>query len=176
VSDRLEQLGTFCALTPVADEGALRDELASWESGESSPLAQVAGTHFSRFVVLPGVPREEARQPDDGLDQPYLMFSAFFDGEPTVWLDAFCERLADECERVWRHCRGYPGRATFRPWLVEHRVTATAVFGAYPEATVDDVRAALAFRRRFREFVVAFEARRDGREAFAAFARAEAER
>jgi hypothetical protein len=174
VKDRLgEKLGTFCALTPVTDERALRDEIEGWER---SPFAGLDATHFARFVILPGVPREVARQPDDALDAPYLMFSAFFDGEPSAWLDGFCDELGDVAERVWCHCRGYPGRSTFRSWLVEHRVTATAVFGAYPDATVRDVRAALAFRRRFREFAIGVEARRDGHAAFAAFAREEAGR
>ena len=146
MSDRLGQLGTFCALVPVADEAALRDELATWEE---SPFAALANVHFARFVVIERVAREDASQPDDHLDRPYLMASAFFDGDPEAWPDA----LPDEVVAVFRHCAGWPGagRRPFRRWLLAHRVEATAVFGAYPDATVAQVRDALAFRRRFRE-------------------------
>ena len=46
---------------------------------------------------------------------------------------------------------------------------ATAIFGAYPDASVADVRRALAFRERFREFAFGVEAARTGKRAFAAF-------
>jgi hypothetical protein len=146
VSDRLGQLGTFCTLTPVVDEAALRAELAGWEE---SPYARLEHVHFARFVVIERVAREDAAQPDDRLDRPYLMASAFFDGDPEAWPDA----LPDEVVGVFRHCAGWPGpgRRAFRRWLLAHRVEATAVFGAYPDAPVGRVRAALAFRERFRE-------------------------
>jgi hypothetical protein len=171
VSDRLEQLGTFCALTPVVDVDALCTELESWPRASGSPLARIAQTHFARFVVIPGVERQVAEQPDDELDdRPYLMASAFFDGEPLAWLDALLDKLPDEADRVWRHCRGYPGRerGALRSWLLDHRVEATAVFGAYPDATVAQVRDAVAFRRRFRDFAFGGGAGLDDFRAFAA--------
>ena len=170
--DRLEQLGTFCALTPLADEAAVRAELAAWPS---SPFARIGRVHFARFVVLPAPRREDAAQPADRLAAPYLMFSSFFDGDPDAFLGALCDALPDEAERVWRHCRGFPGgpasaRHAFVKWLVAHRVRATAVFGAYPSATVEQVREALAFRERFRELVYDVEARRgETQRAFEAF-------
>ena len=174
--DRLGQLGTFCALAPLADEGAARAELSSWSS---SPFARVPQVHFARFVVLPGLRRETVEHPEDRLSGPYLMFSAFFDGDPERFLDGVCEALPREAEAVWRHCRGFPGgpashKHAFVKWLVTHRVQATAVFGAYPDATVQDVRDALAFRERFREFAFDLEARRGTQRAFQAFAADEA--
>ena len=176
MKDRLGQLGTLCALTPLADEGALRAELAAWAT---SPFARLPQTHFARFVVLPGLRRETVAQPVDRLSGPYLMFSAFFDGDPEAWLGALCEAMPAEAEAVWRHCRGFPGgpqqqRHAFVKWLLEHRVPATAVFGAYPDATVQDVRDALAFRERFREFAFDLERRRGAQAAFTSFARDEA--
>ena len=175
MKDRLRQLGTLCALTPVADEDALRAELAAWPD---SPFARLDRVHFARFVVLPELRRETVGHPVDRLSGPYLMFSSFFDGDPQAFLDALCDLLPDEAEGVWRHCRGFPGgpymhRHAFQRWLLEHRVPATAVFGAYPDATVHDVRAALTFRERFRGF--AFDGAMT-RERFAAFAAGERER
>ena len=166
MSDRLGQLATFCALVPVTDEAPLRAELAAWPE---SPFARMDHVHFARLVVIERIDREVAAQPDDGLDRPYLMLSSFFDGSDQAWLDA----LPDEVVGVLRHCRGWPGahRAAFGRWLRAHRVEATAVFGAYADATVAEVRDALAFRERFREFAFGLESERTGRERFAAFAR-----
>jgi hypothetical protein len=172
VTDRVGLLGTFCALTPVADEPALRAELAGWDE---SPFARLPGTHFARFVVLPGLRREHAAQPADALPGPYLMFSAFFDGDQELYLEALCAEIPDAADAVWRHCRGHPGHPgahghAFRRWLRAHRVAATQAFAASPEASVADVREALAFRRRFRDFAFARPGS-PGQAAFAAFAR-----
>jgi hypothetical protein len=175
VSDRLGLLGTFCALLPVTDEDALRAELGGWRHGEGSPLAQVPGTHFARFVVLPGSRRESAAQPAGDLPSPLLLFSAFFDGDAELWLEALCAAMPDAADRVWRHCAGHPGHPArhgraFRRWLLAHRAPATAVFGAYPDASVADVREALAFRERFRAFALDRPPAPGGCEAFLAFA------
>jgi hypothetical protein len=165
VNDRLHALHTFTALLPLDDVATAAAVLDGWSE---SPFAAVEGTHFARFVVLDGPRRAAADQPADELG-PYLMFSAFFDREADVWLAALPAPTAD----VFRCCRGYPseGAATVRAWLHEHRVPATAIFGAYPEATVAEVRDALAFRERFRRFAWEREARRDGLAAFRAWSR-----
>jgi hypothetical protein len=100
------------------------------------------------------------------------MSSAFFDGEPSAWLDALLDALPDEADRVWGHCRGYPGRdrSAARRWLLDHRVEATAVFGAYPQATVAEVRDAVAFRQRFRAFAFGMQRNGGGLDDFRAFA------
>ena len=176
VTDRLHELGTFCALTPVADAASLRGELAGWGDGSDSPFARLAHVHFARFVVIDGLRREVAAQPEDVLERPLLMFSAFADGDPARLPEAVCDALGEQAHAVWRHCHGYPGDPrtqshAFLDWLRGHRIPAAAVFGAYPEATVERVRAALAFRERFRAFAFDLERRRSAQSAFAAFAR-----
>ena len=175
LNDRLgTSLATFCALVPLVDADAARAEIESWPVHDESPFRRLPQVHFVRFVIIPGLERQVIEQPPDDLDAPYLMFSAFFDGDHGVFLSALCEQLADEADRAWRHCRGYPGHpgergATFRAWLEEHRVPATAIFGAYPDASVQDVRRALAFREKFRAFAFELEAARPGRRALERF-------
>jgi hypothetical protein len=163
LNDRLHALGTFTALLPLDDVDAASTVLEGWTE---SPFAAVEGTHFARFVVVADIERAAADQLLDELG-PYLMFSAFFDVEPDAWLAA----LPPQVEDVLRCCRGFPsaGPATVRAWLHEHRVPATAIFGAYAEASVAEVREALAFRERFRAFVWDREAKRDGLAAFRAW-------
>jgi hypothetical protein len=157
LNDRLGgSLATFCAVVPLEDAEGAREAIEAWPLRAESPFGRLPATHFARLVIIPGLVRQVADQPVDELAGPYLMFSAFFDGEPDAYLAALCEQLADEADAAWRHCRGYPGHpaqngATFRRWLGDHRVPATAIFGAYPDATVGEVRSALEFRAAFRE-------------------------
>ena len=175
LNDRLgTSLATFCSLVPLVDAGAAREEIESWPLREDSPFARLEMVHFARFVIIPGLERQVADQPADDLEAPYLMFSAFFDGERDAFLAALSESLADEADRAWSNCRGYPGHprshgATFRRWLEDHRVPATAIFGAYPDASIGDVRRALDFRARFRDFAFGVEAARTAKRAFEDF-------
>lgn len=157
IPDRLHQLGTFCALTPLRSPDAADAELRAWSKGSGSPLARLDFVHFARFVVMnPLLRRSDAGQPAEDELGPHLMFSAFFDGDAHAFLVALCEALPDEAAAVWSHCTGFPGSPrddghAFRTWLELHRVPATAVFGAYPEATLPEVRRALRFREAFRQ-------------------------
>jgi hypothetical protein len=175
LNDRLgTSLATFCALVPLTDADAARAEIERWPLGSDSPFTRLEQVHFARLVIIPGLERQVADQPADDLAAPYLMFSVFFDGERDALLTALCEELSDEADGAWRHCRDYPGHprdhgATFRRWLEDHRVAATAIFGAYPDASVADVRRALAFRERFRAFAFGVEAQRTTRGAFDVF-------
>ena len=70
------------------------------------------------------------------------MFSAFADGDPDALLEAVCDALGEQARRRVAALPRLPRRPAeqrhaFRGWLREHRIPATAVFGAYPEATVD---------------------------------------
>lgn len=175
LNDRLgASLATFCALVPLTDADAARAEIERWPLHGDSPFSRLEQVHFARFVIVPRLERQVADQPADDLASPYLMFSVFFDGERDALLAALCDELADEADRAWRPCRGYPGHprehgATFRRWLEDHRVPATAIFGAYPDASVRDVRRALDFRARFREFAFGLEAARGSKGAFEDF-------
>lgn len=175
LNDRLgASLATFCALVPLADAKGAEDEILSWPLRADSPFTRLEQVHFARFVIIPRLERQDAAQPADELATPYLMFSAFFDGERDALLTALTEELGDEADRAWRHCRGYPGHprehgATFRAWLEEHRVPATAIFGAYADASLADIRRALAFRAKFRDFAFGVEAARTTRDDVRAF-------
>lgn len=172
LNDRLgASLATFCALVPLDDPDGARAEIERWPMHGDSPFRRLDQVHFARFVIVPALVREVADQPADHLASPYLMFSVFFDGHRDALLAALCDELADEADGAWRHCRDYPGHprehgATFRRWLNEHRVPATAIFGAYPDASVRDVHRALEFRERFRAFAFGVEAARTTRGAF----------
>lgn len=151
-------------LAPISDgqTDALRAELRAFTSGDS-PLGELAGVHFGRWVVVdelksgwPGMPRPVPR-----VRAPYLLFTADVTAprDRERELPASFYRQLAECERaarVWRYCRGYPaagGQAAVAEYLAARQVDAALYFAAFPDLTVDEVRAALELHRRLVAFV-----------------------
>lgn len=145
----------LCVLAPVAEgrEGALRDRLRALPPGPRSPLIRVSGTHYARWAIV----RLEDR---DGWplesEPPYLLFSAEFDGERDAYVQHLCDRLGHDAHDVWSNCEGYPGTepGALAAFLLAHHVKPGYTVRAYPDATVDDVRAAFALRERLADFLV----------------------
>ena len=147
--DRSGQAGALTVLTPIAPgaEPDLRAYLEGLRAGPS-PLARLAGTHFGRWVIVSDLVAEDEREPDH-LAGPYLLFTASFDGDPERYLDALCDELAAEAEEIWGRCAGAPRPAAGAPlkaYLRAHHHKTGFFVAAYPQATVAQVRAALAQR------------------------------
>jgi hypothetical protein len=116
-----------------------------------SPLAQVTGTHFARFVILPDFVND-ARQPaPDHLPSPYLLFSATLDGELSPYLDELCDKLGDQAHAIWSNCAGAPDPArgaALKVYLEHNQLQTGLFFAAYPQADVATVQSALDRRRK----------------------------
>jgi hypothetical protein len=153
--DRSGQAGALTVLTPIAPgaEPALRAYLEGLRAGPS-PLARLPRTHFGRWVIVPELVHEDEPQPDR-LAAPYVLFTASFDGPLDTYLDDLCSELAAEAQEIWGRCAGAPrppAGAALNAYLRAHHHTTGFFVAAYPQATVGDVRAALAQR----EDVIAF--------------------
>jgi hypothetical protein len=147
--DRSGQAGALTVLTPIAPgaEPDLRAYLEGLRAGPS-PLARLAGTHFGRWVIVSDLVAEDEREPDH-LAGPHLLFTASFDGDPDPYLDALCDELAAEAEEIWGRCAGAPRPAAGAPlkaYLRAHHHKPGFFVAAYPQATVAQVRSALAQR------------------------------
>jgi hypothetical protein len=147
--DRSGQAGALTVLTPIAPgaEPDLRAYLDGLRAGPS-PLARLAGTHFGRWVIVSDLVAEDEREPDH-LAGPHLLFTASFDGDPDPYLDALCDVLAAEAEEIWGRCAGAPRPAAGAPlkaYLRAHHHKTGFFVAAYPQATVAQVRSALAQR------------------------------
>jgi hypothetical protein len=147
----------LCVLTPVADghERQLRDRLRDTPAGARSPLIRVHGTHYARWAIVHledrhGRPLAAAARP------LFLLFSSEFDGELEPYVERLCRRLGRDGHEIWRHCDGYPGAddGALARYLLEHSVEPGYSVVAYPDAGVDDVRAAFALRERLGDFLV----------------------
>jgi hypothetical protein len=148
-ADRSGQAGALTVLTPIAPgaEDDLRRYLEGLRAG-ASPLARLPRTHFGRWVIVPDfVPDGEPRP--DRLAAPYLLFTACFDGPLDSYLDELCAELAGEAPAIWGRCVGAPdppAGAALKASLRAHHQRTGFFVAAYPQATVAEVRAALAQR------------------------------
>ena len=147
--DRSGQAGALTVLTPIAPgaEPDLRAYLESLRAGPS-PLARLPGTHFGRWVIVGDLVAEDERKPDH-LAGPHLLFTASFDGPLDTYLDELCKELAVEAKEIWGRCAGAPqppAGAPLKAYLRAHHHKTGFFVAAYPQATVADVRAALAQR------------------------------
>ncbi len=155
MADARGQAGALTVLTPVATGrvDALRETLARLPGGERSPLARLEGTHFARWVVVPGLLRGGSA--DGRAAAEHLLFTSTFDGAADAYLAAMRTLLRDEADTVWGHCDGYPGSSDerrFAEYMRRHRLRTNLFVAAYPNASVAEVRRALALRRRLRAF------------------------
>lgn len=152
----LGQVQTFAALTAIipGHEQALRDHLARL-SPEASPMSRVAGTHYARWVTIPRLHYEGHPQKPDVLKSQYLLFTACFDGlHLDPYLASLRLQLGADADEIWGHCVGYGGLADLGRYLRHNRVKPNLFYADQPAADVDEIREALAVRRRMQQFVV----------------------
>jgi len=82
------------------------------------------------------------------------VFTSTYDGSLDAFLDALGERVP-EADEWWGPCAGYPGRddrAAFRAFVRRHEVRTSLFASALPDASVAEVREALALRERLVDF------------------------
>jgi hypothetical protein len=147
-SDVSGQAFALTVMTPIApgEQGALSSYLEGLRAGgERGPLAQLKGTHFGRWVIVPDF--VDKKVPDaDHLATPYLLFTACFDGDLDSYLDELGTTLATEAQEIWGRCAGAPNPAegpALKDYLKAHRIKTGFFVAAYGQATVAQVNAAL---------------------------------
>jgi hypothetical protein len=154
-------------LTPIEPgrTAALTEVLRGFGTRECSPLAKLPDVHFARWIVIdqlrtdwPGAP-----EPPPRLRSAYLMFSADVtagngvEALPHTFFADLAERIPDEADAVWSHCRGYPGvapSAGFVRFLAASQVDAHLYYAAHPDVTVGEIRRALRLREALAAFVL----------------------
>lgn len=149
-------LMTLSAIIP-GREDALREYLAALPVGGKSPLAKLGQTHFARWLIVSRLLYQGPPQVPDELRNAYLLFTSDFDGSLESYLDGMCNAMAAETDAIWGHCVAYPGsadRAAFGRYMRHNQIETTLTLAPYPEATVAEVRDALALRIRLGEFAI----------------------
>lgn len=154
---------SLIVLVPVlpAAGDSLVATLTALDEGEGSLFARAPGTHFGRFVFVPGLPGTDG-QPVAG-SSAYLFMAADFDTDLAEWTSALCRLAGGTFDSVMGHCQGYPGShdpAAVAAYLESHRVPAGFTVAGHRPATVTEVREALRVGSELRALAVRAQAQR----------------
>jgi hypothetical protein len=154
------QAYSLTVITPIVNgqETQLTGYLDALQSGDQSPLAGVAGTHFARWVVIDDVIYEGPHEGDrEHLKHARLLFTSNFDGPLDPYLEALRTGLGASADTIWGHCIGYPGSGearAFADYMRHHQIDSSLFFAAYGDRTVEEVKRSLALRMQFVAFAL----------------------
>lgn len=172
MSNRFGQAYGLTMLSPIiADDQpgsathdvVLRAELRAISAAAESPFANVPTTHLARWTILDEAPFESVPAKVDHFRSKYLMFTSNFDGgsDPddvalATYVESLRTNIPSTLMLLYRHCVGFPGVNDARALLAYFRrcqFETTFLFGAYPDANVEQVLRALAMQRRVADFI-----------------------
>lgn len=131
------------------------------EQNIANPIGRLAMIHFARWQIL--LPDHYLHYDKDGRVeghqyQSWLLFTSNFDGDLKVYLNEFSAFIADDVDRIWGNCEGYPAGGSrdfdaYWAYAKKHQITTQAYFNAYPGLSVPRIHELMTFRRLFDEFV-----------------------
>lgn len=118
------------------------------DPNRDSPVPKVETIHFARWALIDNETR--------------LLFTSNFDDTWDRYLEKFVEVGSRELDAIWSNTKGYPEGGSkdiqaFKDFVAASSYRNTAVYSAYPEATVMQVGSALRARQRFGEFLAEFQ-------------------
>jgi hypothetical protein len=134
----------------------LRDYLATLPKDETSPFAQVPGTHLARLVVMDDVVYVGAPACEEHLKNRYLVFEANFDGDLDPYLQQLALKVPDFVQSVWQHCVGYPGTKdvnAFVEYMKKCRIETTFFFADVNDRTLGQTLKALQVQTALAHFI-----------------------
>ncbi len=167
----------FTSLTPVrkGSELSLAAHLRALPTGSESPLSRLDEVHLGRWLVLddlkkmnlPGEPAHPTH-----LQSAYLLFTATVtaaddhsaDGLPVSLIREIAGKIPDDADAIWGHCVGYPGLTPVDPfvaYLAESQLDTLLFHVGNPDATVEQVREAIAARDGLVGFVRKYQDEKD---------------
>ncbi len=117
---------------------------------------KVGKVHFMRFVVMRELPHAGGKEMSQRLNYPYVFFESYFDGELGHYLDAFAYVFPVVLIQAWGAGFDFPKPPPSEPmkaWVTRNMLRGAHTYSAYPEATVQMVRASLNVRDRLRELL-----------------------
>jgi hypothetical protein len=146
-------------------EQRLFDQLRSLQlridQGVPTPIGRIPSIHFARWLIL--TPNHYLFYDADGRCPNYkytswLLFTSNFDGDMETYLRDFATMLAEDVDRIWGNCEGYPSAGSrdfdaFWNYAKKHQLTTHAFANAYPGLTVARIHELQTFRRQFDAFV-----------------------
>src|SRR5215207_887483 len=122
------------------------------------PLAELSFIHYARWAVLEAVPARDGSGERTQLASSYLLFESNYNGSLDDYLDTFTAVIPHRLARLWGTCLQFEETVeradgaedrvlapwAFRRYVGANELTVLHFHAAYPEATMIDVRQALA--------------------------------
>lgn len=152
------------SMTPIV-KGREASLLAYLDGLTTSPFTKFDEVHFARWVVIDQWKFSWPRAPKRPLQlkSHYLLFSAAVTAPddagaqrlPQTFLRRIPALVPDVADAVWGHCVGYPGSGDpggVAAYLERSLLSTVLFYVGYPDATVQDVRRAIAVRDSFVDF------------------------
>jgi hypothetical protein len=144
-------------LAPVREDASARVRAALAALGEvpQSPFAQVPGTHFARFALVPALTGPgDVRYEFLG---PFLLMCADFDTSTAAWAASLCARASGALAATMACWEGFPGPgdpdAVAEFFELNNAAPGFTVAG-HRRATVEEIREALRIKRGLRALAV----------------------
>lgn len=172
MSNRFGQAYGLTVLSPILNDSdekgiardvVLRAVLRSYNDAPESPFARVPTTHLARWTIIDEAPFESIPAKVDHFKWKYLLFTSNFDGgtdgdEVALkrYVTSLCTNIPDVLAPVYANCAEAPDVRDvdrFYAYIRRCQVKTTFLFGAYPEASVDQVLRALVAQRRVGDFI-----------------------
>ena len=108
--------------------------------GVPVPPDLVPTIHFASWsIVSPSDPAPGAAL---AVTAPFLLFNAFFDGDPKEYLREFSHRIHKDVDDVWSNCKGYPAGGcrdfeNFWRWAQAGAIQPITFYTAYQDSVRD---------------------------------------
>lgn len=117
--------------------------------GIPTPVRLIPTIHFARWILW------DPPSARDG--NALLIFTSNFDGSMWQYLRDFADLIADDVDKIWGNCDGYPvGGArdfdAFWAYATAHQVQTTGFYAAIPDETVKRRQNLRTFKQRFDAF------------------------
>jgi hypothetical protein len=122
------------------------------------PLAELAFIHYARWSVLEAVPAPDGSGARRPLESSYLLFESNYNGSLRDYLNAFTDVIPHRLAGLWGNCLEFEETVenadgaddrllapwAFRNYVERNELEVLHFHPAYPDATMIDVRQALA--------------------------------
>jgi len=124
-------------------------------------LLQLSFIHFARWVIVP--PSRFVQfpgQPPNRIERDYLYFASNYNGHWDQYIDAFSDVVSDGLDGMWKFCLNWVPASqvvALKRYIMWHEIRHDVIpadhyFCAYPEASTNDVKAALHLMDELRAF------------------------
>ncbi|MGH9671625.1 MAG: hypothetical protein ACRD44_00455 [Bryobacteraceae bacterium] len=119
-------------------------------------LRRLSFIHFARWVIVSRrkFPHLDSAQPAENLKYDYLLFFSNFNGTWNQYIDAFSSTIAPGLDGIWRWSEKYPLAVPvtpFKDYITSVQFETDYHYSAYPGATANDVKAAIAVHDAYEE-------------------------